>query len=197
MRINQNNIFDYYKIAIESLNLELKLFWQRSYFFGGFIAVIFIAYYNINSTTHMSSNSIQLLIMILGILFSLAWSLGNRGSKYWFESWECKIKECEKLMEIDFYHYWVRPQNKFWLYKARCYSVSKIAIYLSDLSVFAWIYLFIQKCCNILCIMNSEHILKIGVIVVLLFILVYLLFYKTRTEIPKEVNEDWKKSKIL
>jgi len=143
MKIPEDNALEFFKIAIETRNLELKLFWQRSIFFAGFIAAIFIGYYSIKADS-MPGSSVEMvraILLILGALFSLAWCLANRGSKYWYESWEVKVSKAEKELGAEFFDEWIKPQDKFFLYRARLYSVSKLTIFLSDLVFIAWLSL--------------------------------------------------------
>ena len=114
-----------YKIAIDTRNLEIKLFWQRSLFFAAFTSAIFVGYSGAGTETFQ-----KLILSSLGFLLSFAWLLANRGSKYWYESWETKIEEIDKDYEEKLFGPWKKPQDKFFLYKARLYSVSKIAIYI-------------------------------------------------------------------
>ena len=84
-----------------------------------------------------------------GFLTSVAWSLQNRGSKYWQEAWEQKVEKAQtavlgqdlfkhkedllpKSEDRNWRHHWLR---------ARRYSVSKLAIAMSDLAVFLWLFL--------------------------------------------------------
>ena len=44
---SDNFDIEFFKLAIQARDLELRLFWQRSLFFGSFIAAIFIGYYTL------------------------------------------------------------------------------------------------------------------------------------------------------
>jgi hypothetical protein len=199
MHITKKSAFEYYKLAIEARNLELRLFWQRSLFFAGFIAAIFIAYYTLHDRPSAATDSghdfFELLLLILGTFFSLAWSLGNRGSKYWYESWETKIDKCEEILQVGFFHDWSQRQPKFWLYRARLYSVSKIATYLSDLVVLAWLVLLGQHFDLTSIIQFGEYKVTITLAGLVIIILLVLLFWGTRTNVPDEVLDRWKQEK--
>jgi hypothetical protein len=79
-------------IATEALSREIGLFWSRALFFWGFISAAFIAY----AASLGKSETLPLLIASFGMVCSFAWTLLNRGSKYWQESWEQKIERAEK-----------------------------------------------------------------------------------------------------
>lgn len=61
-----------YKIANETGNLEIKLFWQRSLFFAAFISAIFVGYSS-NGTEPFS----KLLLSSLGFVLTFAWLLAE------------------------------------------------------------------------------------------------------------------------
>jgi hypothetical protein len=73
-----------FNTAVEARKLELQLFWTRSLFFWGFIAVTFAAYGQLPDKSPYLSE----IAACFGLVCSVAWSLSNRGSKFWYESWE-------------------------------------------------------------------------------------------------------------
>ena len=196
IKIPKEHALEFFKIAIETRNLELKLFWQRSIFFAGFIAAIFIGFYSIKTDT-MSDDNIQalrILLLILGTFFSLAWCLANRGSKYWYESWENKVSEAEKELEAVFFDEWVKPEeNKFFLYRSRLYSVSKLAIFLSDLVFLAWIVFITIHLAPEFMRWFTEG--RVSILIIPLAIIIYLLLVETRTTVPPNVQNEWKNKK--
>lgn len=180
-----------YKIAIDTRNLEIKLFWQRSLFFAAFVSAIFVGY----SSTEVNP-LLKLILSSLGFLLSFAWALANRGSKYWYESWETKIDEIEKDYDFKLFGPWKKPQDKgkFFLYKARPYSVSKIAIYVTDIILISWLFLLFQEAISFfpfLLQIESHGCAAFVVYVTFLLIAIYLLISKTKTTIPKEVSDKW------
>src|SRR5271157_5024619 len=81
-----------YKISIQTRNFEIELFWKRSLFFLGFIASAFVGF----AATYRTNISLGLVFACLGVVCSFAWSLANRGSKFWYEHWEKKVFETER-----------------------------------------------------------------------------------------------------
>jgi hypothetical protein len=136
---------DYRKIldfAADVRKFEIGLFWQRSLFFWGLIAASFIAYANLKD----ADADIRFAVICVGFIFSLGWTLVNRGSKYWQEAWEQKVERFER--DVLDYPLFSRHEpietKKFFLWRAREYSVSKIAIALSDFTLGIWVFLAIK-----------------------------------------------------
>lgn len=89
-------VYEQYKLAITTRNLEIDLFWRRSLFFAGFISAAFVGYHKIDEPT------LKISIAMLGLFLSVAWFFANKGSKYWYESWEAKVSAVEELLEGAF-----------------------------------------------------------------------------------------------
>jgi hypothetical protein len=135
-----------FDVAVDIRKLEITLFWQRSLFFWGFIAAAFVAY----SATGVPSGGTQapsgdtempFIISCFGFVCSVAWTLVNRGSKYWQEVWEQKLRRVEK--EVLGRSFFGRQEEtlKKGVSGARRFSVSRLAILLSDFAVVIWILL--------------------------------------------------------
>lgn len=166
-----------FETAVETRKLEIQLFWNRSLFFWGFIASAFIAY----AWLRRFSSDISLVIACFGLVCSVAWSFGNRGSKYWQESWETKVEEIMKCWEelwktevddIKFSVIWSmfskqeKIQNKNCWLRARKFSVSKLAIALSDYTIFLWlsviVWEFVRMFRTTTCIVCLKPLATIG-----------------------------------
>lgn len=126
------------ELAADVRKFEIGLFWQRSLFFWGFIAAAFVAYAELAKE---SDNDLRFIIACFGLVCSLAWTLGNRGSKYWQEAWELKVESVEQtVLGVPLFSRIEDLQPKgFW--GGYRYSVSKLAIALSDFTVIIWILL--------------------------------------------------------
>jgi hypothetical protein len=129
------------EICLQSRQLEIDLFWKRSLFFWGFIASAFIAFMSV----YRQSLALSILIAAFGMVCSLTWTLANRGSKRWQEHWESKVERFEDEAVGPLFKTPVPLQDKgLWL-SARKYSVSKLAIALSDYVLLLWLGLFIHQ----------------------------------------------------
>lgn len=131
-----------FEVAIQIRNFEIELFWKRSIFFWGFIASAFVGY----AALRNSSPDLAVLIACFGMVCSCAWTLLNRGSKYWQESWETKVERFEpgvtgKLFSEEEP---IQEQKGCWL-RARKFSVSKLAIALSDYVFLLWLSLVVTE----------------------------------------------------
>lgn len=135
--------FDY---AADTRKMEIGLFWQRSLFFWGFIAAAFVAYAAAKNATNRDDD-LLLEIACFGTICSVAWTLANRGSKYWQTVWENRLEAIERdglkigLFEDPFKY--KKVERHFWgiWSKKRHFSVSRLAIALSDCAVGVWILL--------------------------------------------------------
>ena len=131
-----------YETAVETRKLEIELFWSRSLFFWGFIASAFIAY----ATLRRYSSDISVVVACFGFVCSVAWSLGNRGGKFWQESWEIKVERIEPSVTGAMFAEpeEVQKHKNFWL-RGRRFSVSKLAIALSDYTIILWLAVIVWE----------------------------------------------------
>jgi hypothetical protein len=86
------------KFAIEIRNLELRLYWTRTAYFWTLLAAAFAGYVAIetqiqpaNATNAGSLEIPRFVLACIGLVFSTAWYMVNRGSKYWQKTWERHI----------------------------------------------------------------------------------------------------------
>ncbi|GAB4532192.1 MAG: hypothetical protein Tsb0014_16410 [Pleurocapsa sp.] len=88
-----------YKIAIETRNFEIKLFWQRSNYFLVLNTAIAVG------TFSKISTDFRISFAALGIVISYLWVCVNLGSKYWQSRWENKVAQLEQEIsrEIDLF----------------------------------------------------------------------------------------------
>jgi hypothetical protein len=124
-----------FEVAVQIRNFEIELFWKRSIFFWGFIASAFIGY----AALRKDNPDLAFPIVCFGLVCSFAWTLLNRGSKYWQESWESKVEKSELEVTGKFFaeEESIQYNKGCWL-RARKYSVSKLAIALSDYVSVLW-----------------------------------------------------------
>jgi hypothetical protein len=72
---------------------EINLYWDRAKYFWTLIGAAFVGYYvSFPNKADLSSKPsawfLGMTIAGLGLIFSDAWFLANKGSKYWQENWE-------------------------------------------------------------------------------------------------------------
>jgi len=80
---------DLYKIAIETRNLEIGLFWQRSNYFLILNTALAVGFFKVG-------NVYAIAISIFGAFVSLLWFRVNLGSKFWQSRWEERLRIQEK-----------------------------------------------------------------------------------------------------
>jgi hypothetical protein len=126
------------KYAADVRKFEIGLFWQRSLFFWGFIGAAFVAY---GVLIDKNDKDFALAVSCFGLICSFAWTLQNRGSKYWQEAWEQKVNVVEDcVLKARLFSNIEPVEDKGWFGAAR-FSVSKLAIALSDFTVLIWLVL--------------------------------------------------------
>jgi cell division protein FtsL len=133
------------KIAYEKIweirNFEIEKYWTRVAYFWGFIVIIFGGYISIiigDKAAEISKMHLDLYLILLGYLFSLAWYLVSLGSKAWQLNWEAHIDFLENYVSGPVYKTIYYHNNTF-------YSVSKINEVMAIIIILAWIGLFIQN----------------------------------------------------
>lgn len=194
-------MLELYKIAISARDLELKFFWKRSVFFATFVSAVFLAHNNIKTDDQF----IKTILSVVGLFLSVAWTLANRGSKYWYESWESKVGAMDKVISaklpFDLFGAWSRPQIKEPLFQARLQSVTKIAICISDFVAIFWAVLIANSLYlynyTRLCLSQFEKILFaiIGTAIVCLPIL--LIIKLTKSSVSHTVITAWNKGETF
>jgi hypothetical protein len=130
-----------FEVALQTRQFEIELFWKRALFFWGFIAAAFVAVAALKDERPILS----LIIAGFGVVCSFAWALVNRGSKYWQEQWESKIGKVEDFVTGPLFDVSEPAQEKGSWLRGRQYSVSKVAIAVSDYVLFVWVCIFIRQ----------------------------------------------------
>jgi hypothetical protein len=130
------------KYASEIRKFEIERFWGRSIFFWGFIAAAFVAYVAVyKSGGPGTEGQLPFFIACFGLVSSVAWTLQNRGSKYWQEAWEQKVESVESdVLGTNLFSN-QEPLQKKNIWGAARFSVSRLTIALSDFTVLAWVVL--------------------------------------------------------
>ena len=84
--------FDLYKIALDTRNMEIGLFWQRSNYFLVLNTATAIGFFL------KATEKYQFLIGLFGLAVAVLWFAINLGSKFWQSRWEFRLKEAEKSL---------------------------------------------------------------------------------------------------
>jgi hypothetical protein len=121
-------------------DFEIDKFWTRSAYFWGFIVLIFGAYIDVTTGKHASQAKtmyLDLYLILLGGIFSVAWLLAIKGSKRWQENWEAHIGKLEDDITGPLYKTVYCDRHRF-------FSVSKINALLAWVVIVTWCWLFIM-----------------------------------------------------
>ena len=88
-----------YKVAIDTRNLEIGLFWQRSNYFLVLNAALALGFFKVEE------GKFSVLLAVFGIFVSIIWFRVNLGSKFWQSRWEqrLKLKEEEIASDLNYY----------------------------------------------------------------------------------------------
>ncbi len=176
-----------FDVAVQIRNFEIDLFWKRSVFFWGFIASAFAGF----AVLRNSNSDLSIVVACFGMVCSCAWTLLNRGSKFWQECWETKVEQSEESVVGKFFaeEEKERTNKGAWL-GARNFSVSKLAIALSDYVFFLWMCLLAAELFRLYGPSNNSRIrdFSIGAFVALSVLYIVLLFVAGRKSPRPETN---------
>lgn len=83
---------------------EVELYWKRATYFWALIVVAFTGYFSILSSEHIPSKFfLSFVVSCIGFIFTFAWFLSSRGSKYWQENWENHLDLLEDKVTAPLY----------------------------------------------------------------------------------------------
>ena len=133
--MNTEKQFD---VALQCRNMEIELFWKRSSFYWVFVGAALVAY----GVLYDKNPQIRIMIAAFGLLSSLAWFLGNIGSKWWIDNWEKKLGQYGRPIIGDLFDIEDRPIDLFPGLPLRRFSVTRLAIFLSLFVCVLWCVIF-------------------------------------------------------
>ncbi|NLY12364.1 MAG: hypothetical protein GXZ10_01970 [Gammaproteobacteria bacterium] len=133
--------------ALDIRKFEIELYWKRATYFWAFIAAAFAGY----ALTYKTADSepwLSMLFAALGLVFSFAWYLVNRGSKFWQSNWERHVDLLEDITLGPLYKIVAVTQDNSGnnpLISPAQFSVSKINQILSVFVAAVWLLLFVRS----------------------------------------------------
>ncbi|MDP1697412.1 MAG: hypothetical protein Q8L45_06480 [Xanthomonadaceae bacterium] len=128
---------------------EIELYWKRATYFWALIAVAFAGYFSILASEHMPNKFfLSLIVSCIGFVFTFAWFLSSRGSKYWQENWENHLDLLEDNVTGPLYKTLLERPGHINIAEKLVtgplsVSVSKINQWVSVFVVFSWLSLII------------------------------------------------------
>lgn len=142
---------DIYRIALDTRNLEITLFWQRCNYFLVLNSALALGFFNLKAPEY------SVLLAVVGFITSVLWFAVSLGSKFWQARWEHRLSPIEKQLApgLDFFsadratvlhdvkkslkssgHWWLqRCLDRLVLVKP---SVSSMMMVLSLVFIVAW-----------------------------------------------------------
>ncbi len=144
--------------ALDIRKFEIGLYWQRAAYFWALIAAAFAGYFAILSAEHLCDKAfLAYVVGCIGLLFTWAWCLVNRGSKQWQENWENHVDMLEDEITGPLYKTVLsRPESEPTLIEAYItgpgnFSVSKINQWVSSFTLCIWVTLIVRSFPRITC----------------------------------------------
>lgn len=157
-----------FKQVSDIRKFEIELYWKRATYFWALIAVAFAGYFSILSSEHIPSKLfLSFVVSCIGFVFTFAWFLSSRGSKYWQENWENHLDLLEDKITGPLYKTLLeRPNHENYTDKLitgpLSVSVSKINQWVSVFIIFSWgvLMLFSFLMCLFTISLNLQQTLK-------------------------------------
>lgn len=153
-------------VALQNRNLEIELYWKRAAYFWTLSAAALAGYIALKEKSAgfdickaiplwdkniIDTDMLSVLICCIGLVFSFAWYLANKGSKQWQENWEHHVDLLEdEVIGPLFKVVLGRDQKKQQpiirnIVDPGGYSVSKINNFLSFFVVFIWAAILVAE----------------------------------------------------
>jgi len=138
-------------LALDIRKFEIGLYWQRAAYFWALIAAAFAGYFAILGSEHLEDKEyLAFIVSCIGLIFSWAWFLVNRGSKYWQENWENHVDMLENEITGPLYKTILhRPETRSFFEKhfigPQAISVSTINLLVSIFTISVWVALLVHS----------------------------------------------------
>ncbi len=123
---------------------EIELYWKRATYFWALIAVAFAGYFAILAADKANMDNkffLSLVVACIGFVFTFAWYLANRGSKYWQENWEAHLDLLEDKVTGPLYktHLTEDQENKG---KLKKFLTGSLRVSVSEIN--QWVNIFVM-----------------------------------------------------
>ena len=139
--------------ALDIRKFEIDLYWKRAAYFWTFIGAALVGFLAVQTFDADIRHDMSVLLSCLGVVFSFAWLLVNRGSKYWQENWEKHVDMLEDKVTGPLYKV-VLSRKKLTSWKEQlihlitgpsAFSVSKVNQIISLFVFILWVIILIYS----------------------------------------------------
>jgi hypothetical protein len=133
-----------HKVALETRNFEIELYWKRTAYFWAFVAASLTGYIAMRGSAEREVRDLSIVVAALGCFLSCAWLLVNRGSKYWQENWEKHVAMREEFATGPLFNTVLYPKEPWNPIGPYPFSVSKINSIVSIVILSVWVLLIVD-----------------------------------------------------
>lgn len=128
------SVTERYKILVDTRKFEIDNFIKRTTFF--WTASLAGLAVHFGSSIDLKS---KMLLSIMATTFSLYFSIGARGAKYWQENWERKVEKFERKIGFSLFSTRSDVEKKWWPFCPIRFSPSAITMIISDTLTISWL----------------------------------------------------------
>ncbi|EPL4465520.1 hypothetical protein MC862_001628 [Proteus mirabilis] len=168
-----------FKQASDIRKFEIELYWKRATYFWALIVVAFAGYFSVLSIDMDKLNDkylVSLVISCTGFVFTFAWFLSGKGSKYWQENWENHLDLLENKITGPLYKTKIGRKNETrfiekYITGPSEVSVSKINQWVALYVGIIWLFLCIYSGCKLI----EQDVTVLNIIFLILLPLVSVL----------------------
>jgi hypothetical protein len=157
------------RTAHDIRKFEIELYWKRASYFWTFIAASLAGYFLLAKDIATAPEAV-FIVTCLGLVFSVAWYLVNRGSKTWQRNWEMQVDLLEDEITGPLYKTVLnRRTEDFWrLAEGYPYSPSRLNHLLNAFMILTWLGLMLRTVLTPVWATSSQRVTAIVAAVVAL-----------------------------
>lgn len=159
--------------AYDMLKFEMELYWKRATYFWGITAVAFTAYFIVSDPAKYTDRpEFPIVVNSIGLIFSFALYLVNRGSKFWQNNWHFFILAIENLLGISISQFKrIQQRHIFSPLGAYPFAFSSVHHITSLYITLIWVILYVRSVYKSVVIWHVTFLLRPEGLVVVLTLL--------------------------
>lgn len=175
--------------ALDIRKFEIELYWKRGTYFWTLIAATFAGYFAVLAAETIENKLFNAYVLAcIGFVFTLAWFLVNRGSKFWQENWENHVDMLEDSISGPLHKTVLhRPADRTVLERfidgPAPISVSKVNQLVSLFTLCIWPFLIVNVLPPFHCSATVSP--KHAGVLLLVVIVSLLMFFKTHSNLKE------------